>query len=88
MDATRRPGDTRRCREGDPTPWTGMPAVALDAHTLEGRKAGRTVTLLSGHYANHRLLGRRVMAEDWIASNGIQKASRNRDETVENIGFY
>ncbi len=49
----------------DDTPWAGMPRVMADGHTYEGTKLGTRVTLLSGHYHNHALLGGRVMKEGW-----------------------
>jgi hypothetical protein len=44
-------------------PFTGIPKNILDGHTKEGREARTYVLLLSGHYANHRLIGQRVMKE-------------------------
>ena len=45
--------------------FLGMPECILDGHTYEGKRKGRIVTLLSGHYENHRTIGRRVMKEGW-----------------------
>lgn len=65
--------------------WVGMPINILDEHTYEGKKAGRKITLLSGHYENHLKIGERVMKEGWehirtefinseiIEGNNIQK---------------
>ncbi len=59
------PSDVRAQRAWDLTAWTGMPTAMLDSHTYEG-KVGRTpVTVLSGHYFNHRRLARRVEADGW-----------------------
>lgn len=45
--------------------WKGMPVNILDEHTYEGKKVGRKITLLSGHYENHLAIGNRVMKEGW-----------------------
>lgn len=45
--------------------WEGMPLSILDSHTFEGKKLGIKMSVLSGHYENHRILGQRVMAEGW-----------------------
>jgi hypothetical protein len=37
----------------------------LDAHTMEGRIRGTRVTILSGHYSQHRVLGEVVMERGW-----------------------
>jgi len=50
--------------------FLGMPECVLDGHTFEGKRQCREVTLLSGHYENHRLIGQRVMQEGW---DGIRK---------------
>jgi hypothetical protein len=42
-----------------------MPAVMLDGHTYEGKKLFTPVTLLSGHYHNHRALGQMVARGGW-----------------------
>lgn len=51
----------------DETPWTGIPEAMADSHTVEGRIARRRVTILSGHYSQHRELGRIVMEQGWRA---------------------
>lgn len=50
--------------------FEGIPANVLDSHTYEGKKAGRKICLLSGHYENHRAIGERVMREGW---GGLRK---------------
>jgi len=47
------------------TGWKGMPLNILDEHTLEGKFKKQKVTLTSGHYENHRAIGKRVMNEGW-----------------------
>jgi hypothetical protein len=61
------PTDVGQRREVDATPWAGMPSVMLDGHTLEGKIAKRSVTLLSGHYHQHLKLSRLVAAGGWEA---------------------
>jgi hypothetical protein len=60
-----RPGDAGETRTLDGALWRGMPTVMLDGHTAEGARAGRRVTLLSGSYQQHRVIGQRVMSEGW-----------------------
>jgi hypothetical protein len=55
----------RQTREIDPTPFTGVPAVMADGHTYEGKRRGVTMTILSGHYEQHRRIGQLVMADGW-----------------------
>ena len=47
-----------------------MPSVMLDATTKEGRAFRRGVTLLSGHYHQHREIARLVEEHgwDWVQS--------------------
>ena len=52
-------------REIDRTPWTGIPKVMADSHTYEGKKMGQGITLLSGHYSQHREIGRLVQEKGW-----------------------
>lgn len=52
-------------RELDQTPWDGMPKAMADSHTEEGRAMKNWITLLSGHYHQHRKLGRMVMESGW-----------------------
>lgn len=52
-------------REIDRTPWTGIPKVMADSHTYEGRKMRQRITLLSGHYSQHRKIGRLVQEKGW-----------------------
>jgi hypothetical protein len=59
------PNDTGVMRRLDGAPWRGMPKVVLDGHTLEGKRLGQRVALLSGHYQQHRVIGQRVMREGW-----------------------
>lgn len=54
--------------------FKGMPTSMLDSHTFEGRRMGQRMTILSGHYENHRLIGQRVTKEGW---------SKIRREAVE-----
>ena len=42
-------------------PFAGMPECILDGHTMEGKKSGLIVGLLSGHYDNHRKIGENIM---------------------------
>lgn len=59
------PTDTGTRRQIDDATWRGMPNLMLDGHTLEGRRLGNRLTLLSGHYDQHRVIGQRVMREGW-----------------------
>lgn len=52
-------------REIDPRPFKTIPRAVADGHTYEGKYADREVTLLSGHYRNHRALGERVAMDGW-----------------------
>jgi hypothetical protein len=52
-------------REIDPTPFTAIPQVMADSHTYEGKKIGQGITLLSGHYSQHREIGRLVQKKGW-----------------------
>lgn len=52
-------------REIDRTPWTGIPKVMADSHTYEGKKMRQGITLLSGHYSQHRKIGRLVQEKGW-----------------------
>lgn len=52
-------------REIDPTPFTGIPKVMADSHTYEGKKMRQGITLLSGHYSQHRKIGRLVQEKGW-----------------------
>jgi len=52
-------------REIDRTPWTGIPKVMADSHTYEGRKMRQGITLLSGHYSQHRKIGQLVQEKGW-----------------------
>lgn len=61
------PRDAGMTRDVDTSPWRGMPSVMLDGHTFEGKLAGTKVTLLSGHYHNHRHLAERVASEGWAS---------------------
>lgn len=54
--------------------FPGMPDCILDGHTVEGNRTKHKVTLLSGHYHNHRIIGERVMSEGW---EGIRKEFLN-----------
>lgn len=47
-------------RDIDPRPFDGIPRAMADGHTYEGKHLGVDVTVLSGHYRQHRRLGRRV----------------------------
>lgn len=60
-----RPQDAGQRRATDETGWQGIPLAVLDGHTLEGKRAGRVVTVLSGHYDNHATLAERVAREGW-----------------------
>jgi hypothetical protein len=59
------PKDASVRRRLDDASWRGMPNVVLDGHTLEGKRLGQLVGLLSGHYQQHRVIGQRVMREGW-----------------------
>jgi len=52
-------------REIDPTPFTGIPKVMADSHTYEGKKMRQGITLLSGHYSQHRKIGQLVQEKGW-----------------------
>lgn len=57
-------------REIDPRPFKTIPRAMADSHTYEGKHLDQQVTVLSGHYANHRALAERVAADGW---QGIRK---------------
>lgn len=57
-----RPNDMCVIREPFHMPFKGMPKCILDGHTTE-RKG--IVMLLSGHYDNHRAIGKSVMKNGW-----------------------
>ncbi|OFW47586.1 MAG: hypothetical protein A2163_00770 [Actinobacteria bacterium RBG_13_35_12] len=60
------PDDPGMKREPLKNPFVSMPNCMIDSHTFEGKAKGvNTPLLLSGHYANHRLIGQRVMKEGW-----------------------
>lgn len=40
--------------------FSGMPECILDGHTYEGKCSGRRIGLLSGHYSQHREIGKLV----------------------------
>lgn len=52
-------------RRVDRTPWQGIPKVMADSHTYEGKRMGQNITLLSGHYSQHREIGRLVQEKGW-----------------------
>lgn len=52
-------------REIDPRPFEVIPRAMADGHTYEGKHLNQKVTVLSGHYQQHRSLGRRVLEEGW-----------------------
>lgn len=53
-------------REIDPRPFEAIPRAMADGHTYEGKYLDQKLTILSGHYHNHRVLGERVaMAKGW-----------------------
>jgi hypothetical protein len=54
--------------------FAGMPDCILDGHTVEGNWMKQKVTFLSGHYFNHREIGKRVMREGW---EGLRKMLMN-----------
>jgi hypothetical protein len=76
-----RPNDAGVRRKLDDAPWRGMPKVMLDGHTLEGNRLGQRVGLLSGDYAQHRVIGQRVMREGWDLIRG-----EAHEETVQPTG--
>lgn len=59
------PADSGVRRAIDPAPFRGVPAVMADSHTYEGKRRGTQMTILSGHYEQHREIGRLVMAHGW-----------------------
>lgn len=63
-------------REIDPTPFTGVPTVMADSHTYEGKRRGVAMTILSGHYEQHRTIGQIVMAEGWAGIRRKMHADR------------
>lgn len=52
-------------RDVDPRPFEAVPRAMADGHTYEGQILDQEVTVLSGHYRQHRTLGKRVSAEGW-----------------------
>lgn len=52
-------------RRVDRTPFLGIPKVMADSHTYEGKRMGQSITLLSGHYSQHREIGRLVQEKGW-----------------------
>jgi hypothetical protein len=59
------PLDARKTRDTMDMPFTGIPNNVLDAHTYEGKIRKTSVLLLSGHYHNHRAIGKEVMTNGW-----------------------
>jgi hypothetical protein len=59
------PDDLDARRPLDDTPWGGMPAAVIDAHTTEGRRRRTGYTSLSSDYETHRVIGVRVRANGW-----------------------
>lgn len=76
--AEMKPYDAGQKRDIDPTPWTGMPLVMLDAHTAEGKQLKQGVTLLSGHYHQHLKLSKLVEERGWgyVRQQVHQKTAR------------
>lgn len=58
--------------------WNGMPLAILDGHTYEGKQMKHEITLLSGHYENHRKIGRIVMSEGW----DVLRENLKKDDTI------
>ncbi len=52
-------------RSVDQEPFTGIPEWAADMHTIEGKRDGRRVTILSGTYEQHLEIGKMVMEIGW-----------------------
>lgn len=52
-------------REVDERPFDRMPRAMADGHTYEGKYLDQEMTVLSGHYHQHRRLGHRVQEEGW-----------------------
>jgi len=56
-------------REGwrtvDKREYIGMPAVVLDCHTYEGKRAGKDCLLASGHYHQHKKISEMVLRDGW-----------------------
>lgn len=45
--------------------FIGIPDCIIDGHTYEGKQQGKNCLLLSGHYENHRAIGKIVMEQGW-----------------------
>ncbi len=61
------PQDRGVLREPMHMPFTGIPLSIIDGHTLEGKRSGKGVTILSGHYENHLKLGDvHLKGWDWV----------------------
>lgn len=45
--------------------FNGIPECIFDSHTFEGKMLGNNIMILSGHYENHRIIGKRVMEHGW-----------------------
>jgi hypothetical protein len=65
-----RPQDAGVKRAIDEAPWEGMPAAMADGHTYEVRQTKTRVTVVSGHYHQHRALGGLVRANGWAGVRG------------------
>lgn len=61
------PSDAGITREVDGAPYRGLPVAVLDAHTLEGKRRGVEVTILSGHYSQHARIAELVASAGWKA---------------------
>jgi len=52
-------------RTVDDSLWCGVPIDMADGHTKEGLDRDTRITILSGHYSQHRYLGRMVSSNGW-----------------------
>ncbi len=60
-----RPTDAGVRRELDSHRYSRMPAAVADSHTKEGKALGVKMTVVSGHYEQHRKLGKLVQSGGW-----------------------
>lgn len=59
--------------------FKGMPDCIMDGHTFEGKRTGKDCLLLSGHYHNHRAIGKEVSKNGW----GRIREKFGQDEAYE-----
>lgn len=84
------PHDGLKTRDVMDMPFVSIPDNVLDAHTYEGKIRKTSVMLLSGHYHNHRAIGKIVLQQGWdpirdkFAADTLAKPTA----TEKRVSFY